>query len=89
MPYARTTSPNYKQEIDILIEKRIKDVKYLLDNLSQLYEDKAKKSTFNQIERLMSIIKAKNKSIFIEKLQEEGSSCGHQHGREGEAREGQ
>ncbi len=33
----------------MLIEKRIKEVKYLLDNLSQLYEDKAKKNTFNQI----------------------------------------
>lgn len=46
---SRTTNPNYKQEVDVLIEKRIKDVKYLLDNLSQLYEDKTKKTTFNQI----------------------------------------
>lgn len=77
----------------MLIEKRIKDVKYLLDNLSQLYEDKTKKSTFNQIERLMGIIKAKNKSIFIEKCQEEPvtqaheHSCSHSHGNQ-ENREG-
>lgn len=61
----RTANENYKSEVNSLIEKRIKEVKFLLDNLSQLYEDKAKKNTFNQIERLMSIIKAKNKSIFI------------------------
>ena len=67
----RTTNENYKSEVNSLIEKRIKEVKFLLDNLSQLYEDKAKKNTFNQIERLMSIIKAKNKSIFIEKSPEQ------------------
>lgn len=33
--------------------------------MSQLYEDKVKKSAFNQIEKLMSILKARNKSIFI------------------------
>ena len=38
-----------------------------MEKLSQVYEDKAKKNSFSQIERLMSIIRAKNKSIFIEK----------------------
>ena len=61
----RTANENYKSEVNSLIEKRIKEVKFFFFNLSQLYEDKAKKNTFNQIERLMSIIKAKNKSIFI------------------------
>jgi hypothetical protein len=40
-------------------------VRLLLDNISQLYEDKVKKSAFNQIEKLMNILKAKNKSIYI------------------------
>ena len=30
-----------------------------------MYEEKVKKATFNQIEKLMGIIKARNKSIFI------------------------
>ena len=42
-------------------------MKFLLNNLSQVYEDKVRKTTFNNIERLMDIIKAKNKSIYIEK----------------------
>ena len=32
-----------------------------------MYEDKLKKNTFTQLERLMNILKARNKSIFIEK----------------------
>ena len=32
-----------------------------------MYEDKSKKSAINQIEKLMGILKAKTKSIFIEK----------------------
>ena len=43
------------------------EVKKLLEGLSQIYEDKVKKNSFNEIERLMTIIKAKNKSIFIQK----------------------
>jgi hypothetical protein len=50
-----------------VIEKKIKDVRVLLDNISTLYEEKVKKSAFNQIEKLMNILKAKNKSIYIEK----------------------
>lgn len=67
MPPLRPNTPHFKQEVDFLIGKKIKDVKFLLNNLSQLYEEKVKKTTFNQIEKLMSIIKARNKSIFIEK----------------------
>jgi hypothetical protein len=32
-----------------------------------MYEDKSKKSAITQIEKLMSILKSKKKSIFIEK----------------------
>lgn len=66
-PLPRTNSQESKQEIDVLVERKITDVKFLLDNMSQLYEDKVKKATFNQIERLMGILKARNKSIYIEK----------------------
>ena len=50
-----------------MVNKKVAEVKKLLESLSQVYEDKLKKNTFTQIERLMSILKAKNKSIFIEK----------------------
>lgn len=59
------------------VEKKMTDVKLLLDNMSQLYEDKVKKATFNQIERLMGILKARNKSIYIEKCSDSGQHlCG-------------
>jgi hypothetical protein len=35
--------------------------------MPQLHEDKTKKTAFSQIEKLMGILKAKNKSIYIEK----------------------
>ena len=50
-----------------MVNKKIIDVKKLLENLSQVYEDRVKKNTFNQIERLMGILKAEKKSIYIEK----------------------
>lgn len=50
-----------------MVNKKVVEVNKMLENLSQVYEDKLKKNTFTQIERLMSILKAKNKSIFIEK----------------------
>lgn len=56
------------------MERKITDVKCLLDNMSQLYEDKVKKDTFNQIERLMGILKARNKSIYIEKCSTQPAS---------------
>lgn len=33
----------------MLVEGRVKEVKFLLEKLSQVYEDKVKKNTFNQI----------------------------------------
>ena len=39
----------------------------ILESLSNVYEDKAKKNTINQIEKLMAILKSKKKSIYIEK----------------------
>lgn len=45
----RTNHHKYKEEIDILVNKKINDVKYLLDSMSQIYEDKVKKATFSQI----------------------------------------
>jgi hypothetical protein len=42
-------------------------VKLILENLSNMYEDKSKKSAISQIEKLMGILKSKKKSIFIEK----------------------
>lgn len=47
--YSRTSSPHYKDEVDGLVNKKISDVKHLLDSMSQLYEDKVKKATFSQI----------------------------------------
>ena len=48
-----------------MVNRKVVEVKKLLESLSQVYEDKLKKNTFTQIERLMSILKAKNKSIII------------------------
>jgi hypothetical protein len=50
-----------------MVNVKVAEVKKLLESLSQVYEDKVKKNTFNQIERLMNIIRSSNKSIFIEK----------------------
>lgn len=72
----RTSNAAYKDDVNGLVDKKISDVKDLLDSMSQLYEDKVKKATFSQIERLMSILKAKRKSIFIEKYQN-GSHQSH------------
>lgn len=74
----------FKQEVDGLVERKIRDVKVLLDNLSKLYEDNVKRTTFNQIERLMSIIRATNKSIFIQKAFTDDNAphshaCHHHH----------
>jgi hypothetical protein len=50
-----------------MVTLKVAEVKKILESLSQMYEDKLKKNTFTQLERLMNILKAKNKSIFIEK----------------------
>jgi hypothetical protein len=50
-----------------MVNLKVVEVKKILESLSQMYEDKLKKNTFTQLERLMNILKAKNKSIFIEK----------------------
>ena len=50
-----------------MVNLKVAEVKKILESLSQMYEDKLKKNTFTQLERLMNILKAKNKSIFIEK----------------------
>ena len=42
-------------------------MKTILESLSNIYEDKAKKCAINQIEKLMTILKSKRKAIFIEK----------------------
>lgn len=39
----------------------------ILESLSNVYEDKAKKNAINQIEKLMNILRSKKKSIYIEK----------------------
>jgi ribosomal protein S17E len=48
-----------------MVNLKVAEVKKILESLSQMYEDKLKKNTFTQLERLMSILKARNKSIFI------------------------
>jgi hypothetical protein len=50
-----------------MVNLKVAEVKKILESLSQMYEDKLKKNTFTQLERLMNILKARNKSIFIEK----------------------
>lgn len=50
-----------------MVNIKVAEVKKILESLSQMYEDKLKKNTFTQLERLMNILKAKHKSIFIEK----------------------
>jgi len=50
-----------------MVNLKVADVKKVLESLSQMYEDKLKKNTFTQLERLMNILKSKNKSIYIEK----------------------
>jgi len=65
----RPGSENMKDEVNTVIEKKVFEVKLVLENLSQIYEDKVKKSTLSQIEKLMGIIRAKNKNIYITKKQ--------------------
>ena len=63
----RGNSPKTKEEIDIILNQKVAEVKMVLENLSNMYEDKSKKSAISQIEKLMSILKSKKKSIYIEK----------------------
>lgn len=56
-----------KDEIEVVVNNKVHDVKNILETLSNVYEDKAKKTAINQIEKLMAILKSKKKSIFIEK----------------------
>jgi hypothetical protein len=56
-----------KEEIDHVVNFKVQEVKTILATLSNLYEDKAKKSAISQIEKLMAILKCKKKSIYIEK----------------------
>lgn len=56
-----------KEEIEVVVNHKVHDVKTILETLSNVYEDKAKKTAINQIEKLMGILKSKKKSIFIEK----------------------
>ena len=63
----RGNSSSIKEDIDLLLNQKVHDVKSILENLSNMYEDKSKKSAINQIEKLMGILKSKQKSIFIEK----------------------
>lgn len=51
----------------MVVNNKVHDVKNILETLSNVYEDKAKKTAINQIEKLMAILKSKKKSIFIEK----------------------
>lgn len=50
-----------------MVNRKVQDVKTILNSLSNVYEDKAKKSAISQIEKLMAILKSKKKSILIEK----------------------
>lgn len=50
-----------------MVNQKVIDVKAILESLSNMYEDKVKKSAITQIEKLMGILKSKKKSIFIEK----------------------
>lgn len=50
-----------------MVNSKVADVKTILESLSNIYEDKAKKCAINQIEKLMNILKSKRKAIFIEK----------------------
>lgn len=51
----------------MIVNQKVIDVKSMLESLSNMYEDKVKKSAITQIEKLMGILKSKKKSIFIEK----------------------
>lgn len=53
--------------MDTVVNSKVADVKTILESLSNIYEDKAKKCAINQIEKLMNILKSKRKAIFIEK----------------------
>ena len=63
----RGNSESSKEEIDAVVHQKVRDVKSILESLSNVYEDKAKKNAISQIEKLMGILKSKRKSIFIEK----------------------
>lgn len=56
-----------REEIEVVVNNKVHDVKAILETLSNVYEDKAKKTAISQIEKLMAILKSKKKSIFIEK----------------------
>lgn len=58
---------NSKAQIDEMVHQKVTDVKTILDSLSNMYEDKVKKTAITQIEKLMGILKATRKAIFIEK----------------------
>ena len=68
-----------KTDIDEVVQKKVTDVNFVLNNLSQVYEDKMKRGALNQIEKLMNIIKASKKSIFINKVHQNKHHCHHLH----------
>jgi hypothetical protein len=62
-----------KHHVDQLLKHKISDVEVVLAQLLKIYEDKIKASNLNWLEKFMTIIKARNKNIYIQRV-----ACEHE-----------
>jgi hypothetical protein len=57
-----------KTQIDATLRAKIGDVEIVLGQLLRMYEEKIRTSNLNWLEKFMSILKARQKSIYIQRV---------------------
>ena len=62
------SSPDMKTQIDATLRAKIGDVEIVLGQLLRMYEEKIRTSNLNWLEKSMSILKARQKSIYIQRV---------------------
>lgn len=77
--YRSPSSPDMKTLVDETLRAKIGEVEAVLAQLLRLYEEKIRTSNLNWLEKFMSILKARQKDIYIQRVYDEEQCPHHQH----------
>jgi hypothetical protein len=69
-----------KEQIDQVLKSKITDVELVLAQLLRIYEEKIKTSNLNWLEKFMTILKARQKNIYIQRVLDDSGqkACNHE-----------
>jgi hypothetical protein len=69
-----------KEQIDQVLKSKITDVELVLAQLLRIYEEKIKTSNLNWLEKFMTILKARQKNIYIQRVLDDSGqkACTHE-----------